>query len=964
MGMDADRSPPRTMASTFTDLDVNPYETNAEKLPQSDRFLARHPHYGRYRPSPSDFKPDPAHCNSNDEESLRYWEAVLAKCDEKTRISTPAAGKRDTYAWGSVIVKSDHNSTESTGDYSISDENESQAIKVAENILPDIQFPQIYLQTKIKGRDVLVQSRIPGVSLEVAWPYLTRQQKESFKRQARNIIRKIDSVKDGRSSPSYVVQGNEPKEEHRLQQAEYDILFGSASTSNQTLSFTNNNMAPANIIVDNDAIVGIVGWHNAGYFGWDRAKNIHSTIRCLDSADVSSDGGVSIPDAFWRDLYDISVNQSAASNPLALKPGIKTEPPTPTLESIPSCSTADIPVPTKEPWTPRKVTDLKRESISRASSMDRSSPATSTKAAGSSPGPSTKKRAASSTKKGISTKKPAAKKRKLNPNDTERADGMASPLQRSATPVSSRVSKAPAAKNRKQSSLSVAGSPAPESKKAAKAPEAQEGEDDTDEDEDPSELFCICRKPDNHTWMIGCDGGCEDWFHGKCVKIKQEDADLIDKYICPTCESKNGAHTTWKRMCRLPGCRRPARISGSMVPSKYCSDEHGREFMRQKVSLSKQGSAARLASVANTSAANSHSRGSSVAVGKRLQKGVHRDDIEVEVGQPELGISNLHDEDEEDEDDIEADEAEADNGQAEGLGSRGGVLTKNDLKAVITGVKSAQDFRELGDNILPPSVAQSLTPSNDIPGEVSSSESKTNIVPQDLDNIDLDIPDMPDTRLIQLTANERQHLHNLRRKRLELRNQLEMLEDRDTFLALIRQRAKTILEHLRQADPKSSASVWKDICGYDSRLSWSDDEFNEWRWSEVGKKALRSGVLEAASSGTDGGGDVEMQDADGDANTVDRIARGVCLKKRCERHRQWVKIQQQDMQHEERVAREELEKCETDTKDILGRMVLRIFGDKDSGNSTNVSPATPEITAVTSASRNNDNVDEKTPAKR
>ncbi|KLJ10232.1 hypothetical protein EMPG_14403 [Blastomyces silverae] len=956
MDIDADGSPPRTVASTFTDLDVNPYETNAEKLPQSDRFLARHPHYGRYRPSLSDFKPDPVHCNSNDDESLRYWEAVLTKCDEKTRISSPAAGKRDTFALGSVIVKSDHNSSESTGDYSIADENETQAIKIAENILPDIQLPQIYLRTKIKGRDVLVQSRIPGVSLEVAWPYLTRQQKESFKRQARNIIRKIDSVKDGRSSPSYVVEGNKPKEEHRLQQAEYDILFGSTSASNQTLSFTNNNMAPANIIVDNDTIVGIVGWYNAGYFGWDRAKNIHSKIRCLDSADVSSDGGVSIPDAFWRDLYDISVGHSAASNPPELKPDIKTEPPTPTLESIPSSSTADIAVPTKEPWTPRKITDLKRESISRASSTERSSPATSTKAAGPSPGPSTKKRAASSTKKGTSIKKPTTKKRKLNPNDTERVDGTASPLRRSATPVSSRASKAPAAKNRKQSSLSVAGSPAPESKKAAKAPEPQEDDDDVDEDEDPSKLFCICRKPDNHTWMIGCDGGCEDWFHGKCVKIKQEDADLIDKYICPTCESKNGTHTTWKRMCRLPGCRRPARISGGMVPSKYCSDEHGREFMRQKASLSKQGSAAGLASAANMSASNSRSRGSSVAVGKRLHKGVHRDYTEAEVGHSELGISNPHDEDEEDEDDIEADEAEADNGQTEDLGSRGGVLTKNDLKAVVTGVKSARDFRELGDNILPPSVAKSLTPSSDIPGEISLSEPKTNIVPQDLDHIDLDL----DTRQIQFTTNERQHLHDLRRKRTELRNQLEMLQERDTFLTLIRQRAKTILEHLRQADPKSSASAWKDICGYDSRLSWSDDEFNEWRWSEVGKKALRSGVLEAADSGTDGGGDVEMQDADGDRNTVDRIARGVCLKKRCERHRQWVKVQQQDMQHEERVAREELEKCENDTKDVIGRVVLRVSGDKDSGNPANVPPATPAATAITSTSENNKDVDGKT----
>jgi COMPASS component SPP1 len=32
--------------------------------------------------------------------------------------------------------------------------------------------------------------------------------------------------------------------------------------------------------------------------------------------------------------------------------------------------------------------------------------------------------------------------------------------------------------------------------------------------------------------MIGCDGECEDWFHGRCVNMRQEDADLVDKYIC------------------------------------------------------------------------------------------------------------------------------------------------------------------------------------------------------------------------------------------------------------------------------------------------------------------------------------------------------------------------------------------------------------------------------------------------
>ncbi|KAF8251952.1 hypothetical protein K440DRAFT_463144, partial [Wilcoxina mikolae CBS 423.85] len=50
-------------------------------------------------------------------------------------------------------------------------------------------------------------------------------------------------------------------------------------------------------------------------------------------------------------------------------------------------------------------------------------------------------------------------------------------------------------------------------------------------DKEGRELYCICRKPDTGKWMIGCDG-CEDWYHGECVKVKEEDGDLIDKYYC------------------------------------------------------------------------------------------------------------------------------------------------------------------------------------------------------------------------------------------------------------------------------------------------------------------------------------------------------------------------------------------------------------------------------------------------
>jgi len=68
------------------------------------------------------------------------------------------------------------------------------------------------------------------------------------------------------------------------------------------------------------------------------------------------------------------------------------------------------------------------------------------------------------------------------------------------------------------------------SNKVSASPASFKAKEDK-EAEDGSELFCLCRMPADQ-YMVACDGGCEDWFHGACVQISEEDGDLIDKYIC------------------------------------------------------------------------------------------------------------------------------------------------------------------------------------------------------------------------------------------------------------------------------------------------------------------------------------------------------------------------------------------------------------------------------------------------
>lgn len=93
------------------------------------------------------------------------------------------------------------------------------------------------------------------------------------------------------------------------------------------------------------------------------------------------------------------------------------------------------------------------------------------------------------------------------------------------------------------------------------------------------ELYCICRKPDNGTLMISCDG-CEEWFHTKCMKIENQHLSLLDKFYCKFCQWKGKGVTHWHRKCRSPDCYKAANTKEQ---SKYCSEECAIRFLRLKL---------------------------------------------------------------------------------------------------------------------------------------------------------------------------------------------------------------------------------------------------------------------------------------------------------------------------------------------------------------------------------------------
>ncbi|KAJ5760879.1 hypothetical protein N7520_008035 [Penicillium odoratum] len=785
-----------------TNTTGNPYETNPDNIPRDDPFLAKSANYGRYTPHPDDFTPRYKDWYHSDPDANAFWVGVAEKfCTPENSLNIK--GPREGFAAGSVIIWVDRESADGAAAewFSCVNANELSAARKVEEALREIgvAVPVTYFCGTIEGRNVTIESRIPGVSLEVAERYLTTKQINIFKAQTRQIIHVLACVDPSPQEPTYVCRGLNSQNPPPGQEKERAILFAER-TENEDLCFIHNDLVPAQIIVKDDRVVGVTGWRQSGYFGLERAKQVHRSSRNTDFPKQTS--GKS---ATWLDLYTHTYVPSRRPPPLVANkdtplPSVKTEPVGDDFET--KSFGSDLP----SEWpTSKALANLRNGGASRASSSDRTSPANSVK-------PSNKKPA--------SKKKPAPKRR-ANDLDAESLDE-----RRSNTPAS-RTSKTP---GRKQDSVSIAGSPAPEEKRKTKKRPRRLADDD-DEESDENALFCICRRPDNHTWMIGCDGGCEDWFHGKCVDIDARDSELIDKYICPNCSQNGKGCTTWKPMCRLLECRKPARVARK---SKYCSDEHGHEFMRRQVCNLK------------------------LAPERKGQ---------------------------------------------EDLGSMGGILTPGDLRAAILGVSSVAEFRKLGDKILshsPESISDDI-PNGDM--EVESTENKQN----------LDI----ESHNVEYSADEAAKVEKIRKRRDDLLHRKEMLAARASFVNLLRQRSKGLVERLKKLEPKSG---WKDICGFDMRLAWSDEEFDDWRLSEAGKLALKEGTAEAmASSYPDN--DEPMGGTDEDE--ISFLTRGVCTKKRCERHKQWVKVQQQDILFEEETVKRDLAKAAMDARTVAESAVLR-----------------------------------------
>jgi COMPASS component SPP1 len=458
---------------------------------------------------------------------------------------------------------------------------------------------------------------------------------------------------------------------------------------------------------------------------------------------------------------------------------------------------------------------------------------------------------------------------KRNPGATKKGTAKKAPKKKKTGTV-----KAPKTSSKREQT----GTPALSSSPAPADVDEEASDDESMVDTDSDEVYCICRKPDDHKYMIGCDGGCDNWFHGKCVNISEEDGKLIDKYICPNCEKKGIGITTWKPMCRREGCRKAARLANG-ITSKYCSDECGVLFMQQHLSQS------------NKEAQNTTQ--------EKLKSAKRKATDDMMPSQ------------------------------------RGGPMAPGVLKALLISINTATDFRALGDSILskvPPEIQSSI---NDISSTEEDNNKTTN------NNTITTSPETNNSNNTILTATEVVELRRTTSKKDDLRNRRTLLKERERFIAMVKE------QHSAYADREGIKA--KDVCGFDSRLSWGQEAFGRWRNSPAGELAFDKGALALPAAtppppdvvvvnGTVGDAasseavdeDVEMVDMGGaacagtGAEVPALVAEStLCTKKRCERHKQWARLMLEDVRYEEASLADQMREAERLEKQVRETALLR-----------------------------------------
>ncbi|OAA57788.1 Protein kinase-like domain protein [Cordyceps fumosorosea ARSEF 2679] len=129
------------------------------------------------------------------------------------------------------------------------------------------------------------------------------------KRQARNVLKALSTINasDCGGRPGYVVADPDPVANRGVLQLEREILSGGDDDVPQSSCvLMHNDLSQSNLIVDRGRILAVVDWEMAGWFSWEKAREVHRRSR---SPSEKSYAHLNLPQEvlddiyFWNDLY-------------------------------------------------------------------------------------------------------------------------------------------------------------------------------------------------------------------------------------------------------------------------------------------------------------------------------------------------------------------------------------------------------------------------------------------------------------------------------------------------------------------------------------------------------------------------------------------------------------------------------------------------------------------------------------
>ncbi|PWN53475.1 hypothetical protein IE53DRAFT_377314 [Violaceomyces palustris] len=142
-------------------------------------------------------------------------------------------------------------------------------------------------------------------------------------------------------------------------------------------------------------------------------------------------------------------------------------------------------------------------------------------------------------RRGSRIKKPTSKLLQGGHEDSDQANGNASPPSSSKGTITRKSKRSSAVKGRgDQVEGEEKGSK--EEERVEEEEDGEDGEEEKEEEEEEDDKeYCVCKGKDDGRPMVWCVE-CDDWFHFKCVGLTQKEAKNLVEYVCAACSEKTG----------------------------------------------------------------------------------------------------------------------------------------------------------------------------------------------------------------------------------------------------------------------------------------------------------------------------------------------------------------------------------------------------------------------------------------